>query len=678
MKHASKFYLLPTVAAAFALLITGCIDHPDAPGPDNGPEGGNGFNYANTVDVKLTVDYGQKGNVAKIEVYAENPVTETDGVVTKKADVKALLKAYTDANCKYSGVIELPTRFDKVYIYSDSYGVPSCVEADVTANGVSFNLPEVLEKLRREMTGTAAAAVTARSATRAYSVENPHNVQVLGTWNEYGLVDYIIGEMYKGWLKPTLATIPDNLFGRIQNVLPNGKNNSQYARPAEVVNLNVKENARIKLVFLTEMGAWRNAIGYYYYDTQNPPKTQKDFEQIPKYVAFPNCTVYPVSAVGESAPLWGGEQLQMLYHKNGVATEVFPAGTTIGWFMLPDGFELNSKGTGELNITGSKHPIRYSNNEFNANGSRYMVSLYDKASGKTVLGFEDGGDNDYKDVLFYVDADPASSIDDPERPEIEDPDSPKPDIVGDPIEGTLAFEDLWPSQGDYDMNDVVVLYSTTFTTDKDNRIVSIKDVFTPQHNGGKLNNAFGYQLNIPGTAVRSVKIENGLSTAYTTNGMENGQGKATFMLFDKIEDAVAQGKPITVTITLDGSVSMKDVTHKSLYNPFICPSETVRDAFVPGAIRREIHLTDCPPTDLADLTLYGRHDDRSTVDQSGKPIGPYYYRTSDLHPFAIDLPIIGYRIPDESVSIDDFYPDFAGWVTSKGEKNKDWYLRVAR
>lgn len=52
------------------------------------------------------------------------------------------------------------------------------------------------------------------------------------------------------------------------------------------------------------------------------------------------------------------------------------------------------------------------------------------------------------------------------------------------------------------MNDVVVGYSTTFTVDKDNRIVAIRDVVTPLHSGGKLRSAFGYQLDIPVTAVQ--------------------------------------------------------------------------------------------------------------------------------------------------------------------------------
>lgn len=87
------------------------------------------------------------------------------------------------------------------------------------------------------------------------------------------------------------------------------------------------------------------------------------------------------------------------------------------------------------------------------------------------------------------------------------------------------------------MNDVVVGYSTTFTTDKDNRIVAIRDVFTPLHSGGKLRSAFGYQLDIPVTAVNGVKVENGSSAA----GLEKNQDKAVVILFDDIEQAVARG-----------------------------------------------------------------------------------------------------------------------------------------
>lgn len=337
----------------------------------------------------------------------------------------------------------------------------------------------------------------------------------------------------------------------------------------------------------------------------------------------------------DGAPVFG-EQLRLTYFKGGKAADIFPAGTTVGWFMLPDAYEISTKNypyTGKLDVTGSKHPARYSNNEFNAGNGRYMVSLYDKVSGKTVLGFEDGGDNDYKDVLFYVDADPADAIYDPERPTTDPDDEKYPDVTGDPVVGTLAFEDLWPSQGDYDMNDVVVGYSTTFTTDKDNRIVAIRDVFTPLHSGGKLRSAFGYQLDIPVTAVKGVKVENGSSAA----GLEKNQDKAVVILFDDIEQAVARG-PVTVEIELDGRLSMDKVTRKSLYNPFICVSDK---GFVPGAVRKEIHLTNYAPTSLADPYPSAATMTRARSTRRGTPSGRIIMRPPSciLSPSTCPLPI---------------------------------------
>ena len=75
----------------------------------------------------------------------------------------------------------------------------------------------------------------------------------------------------------------------------------------------------------------------------------------------------------------------------------------------------------------------------------------------------------------------------------------------------------------------------------------------------------------------------------------------------------------------------------------------------------------------ADPYPFGRNDDKSSLDKAGNPIGPYYYATSELYPFAIDLPVTDYRIPDEMVKIDVFYPYFADWVKSRGEKHKEWY-----
>lgn len=669
MKKLKELRLLPLGFAVCLGLLAGCAKQQNGPsGSEDDGQGGDKFDYATTADVRLDVDYSAKGNKARFEVYAENPLAETDGVFHKKQGVNALLKAYTDKDSKYSGVVNLPTAAQKVYLYSEAYGLPTCVEAEVTASGISFELDSFIKKLESASQQQKRPASVQDPVTRDGS--NVFNIQTpLGSYDKNGKPDY---------LEKTMANVPEGLMNRVQNVLMPGTDNSQYAKPAELVNIRMTKDASLNLVFLSEMGQWANPIGYYYYDTNNPPTKLEEFLNLPKYVVLPNCSMYNSSedyVGGYYPPMKPGMQVKLKYYgKDGQASDIFPAGITVGWFIMPNGFDIYN---GKLRMPTNFGTFKCSNSIFNnlyGPEKRFCVSLYDKASGKTVLGFEDGGDNDYKDVLFYLESDPGGAIVDPDRPVINPGEEQYPDVVGDPIEGTLAFEDLWPSQGDYDMNDVVVKYSTTFTTDKDNKIVAIRDVFTPVHAGGKLKSAFGYQLDMPVTAFQSVKIENGSSSAQTINGMELNQDKPVFMLFDDIGQAVAKGA-ITVTLELKGGQSLSDATRKALYNPFICVTDK---GFVPGAVRKEIHLTNYAPTSLADPYPFGRNDDKSSVDKAGNPVGPYYYVTSDSHPFAIDLPTTDYRIPDEMVKIDKFYPDFAGWVNSKGEKNKDWYLKPAK
>lgn len=674
MKIYKVLFMLLGGMAICGLLFSSCAKE-DVYDPNRNGNGENNFDFSTTKNVSLNLDYGIPGNKAVIQVYTEKPVIIENNRMVKKANVKALLTAYTDDNSKFSGVIDLPIAVSKIYLYSESYGLPTCVEMEVAGNSVRFSLKEYWKSLS---IGT--SEVSATTASRTAAGQNPYNIQYLGKWDRNGLPYYLEGENHYGYFYPSYGgDLPSGLLRRIQKALPSQKDNSKYAKSSEVVNIKVTEDAGLTLVFAAEYALWRNAIGYYYYDTQNPPKTKEEFEKLPKYIAFPNCSMLndgeeESGIIGSYVPpLVPGYRMKMVYYdKNGQQAYTFPKGITVGWFLIADGFEVTRGGNGELNITNPKQGVYYSNNEFNPGEKKTCLSLYDKKSEKTIIGFEDGGDNDFKDVLFYIEADPGEAIYDPSKPST-DPDD-YPPVVNDAIEGTLAFEDLWPSQGDYDMNDVVVAYSTTFTIDKDNKIIGIKDVFTPLHEGGKLKSAFGYQLNTVASDIESVKIENGSSTAQTVNGLETKQEKPTVMLFDDIVQAVKNG-PITVTMKLKGNQVLGTATRKSMYNPFVCVSV---DGFVPAAVRREIHITNYAPTSLVDLSEFGRNDDKTSLGKDGYPDGKSYYMTSDLHPFAIDLAITDYRIPDERVKIDDFYPGFTAWAQSGGSSNEDWYLKPAK
>lgn len=643
---------------AYTFFFTGCKK--DVYDPNKNEPKVDGFDYATRSVKTLDIDYGVEGYKAVFELYAENPIVTENGVSKKKEGVKSFFTNYTNEDCQYTGSINLPTAMDKVYLYSENLGLPQCVELEVGKNGIKFNLEEYIEEL--QSSDAQPTALLAKNVLSARAGEdNPYNIQTsLGKWDsgEYvkkGIPDYLLLEG-KGY--PISGNTPDGLLERIHHTLKNA-DNSSYAKSSDIVNIKVVKDASINLIFLDGKGEYHNAMGYYYYDS-GKELTAEEFKALPKYIAFPNCTEY--SRAGGA--LWRGNRIKLMYYgKDGKNTgsETFPQGTTIGWFLLADGFE-NYNYTTIINYNPEKGTW-FSNNEFNANQTKSCISIYDKKSETTVLGFEDSGDQDYKDLLFYVESTPSEAIYDPNKPTIDDPEIENPPIISDPVEGTLAFEDLWPNRGDYDMNDVVITYQRSYTVDDKGNIIGLKDIYTPVHKGGQIKSGFGYQIGIPVTSVSKVNIENGSS-----NNMEAGQKNATFILFDDMEQAVKNGA-ITVTLDIKG-LTLEDM-QKDLhfYNPFIRVSPN-KDGKNPI---QEVHLTNYPPTDLADPTYFGRYNDRSSVNEDGEPIGPYYYVSDDDYPFAIDLPIMDYTVPTEAMKIDKFYPKFGNWVTTKGQEDVDWY-----
>ena len=126
----------------------------------------------------------------------------------------------------------------------------------------------------------------------------------------------------------------------------------------------------------------------------------------------------------------------------------------------------------------------YSNKEANTNQNYGCISVYDELSKKVVLGFEDQtfsdkGDESYEDILFYVDVDPMSAVEDPDRPIL--PPGGGEVLKTETKSSTLAYEDIWPSGGDYDMNDVVVELDNAITFNQDNKIKKIETTVKAVH-----------------------------------------------------------------------------------------------------------------------------------------------------------------------------------------------------
>ncbi|MFZ4455210.1 MAG: LruC domain-containing protein [Bacteroidales bacterium] len=250
-------------------------------------------------------------------------------------------------------------------------------------------------------------------------------------------------------------------------------------------------------------------------------------------------------------------------------------------------------------------------------------------------------------------------------------------------QGTLAFEDNWPTKADYDFNDVVVDYNINTVTNAQNQVVEVIGTFTLKASGASYNNGFGFQLdNISPSKITTVTGSH-LSSQYISldsKGLENNQTFANCIVFDDFysimprqvgkvgvntEKGISRVTPQTITTTITfidngvvpsgGAVLLSDLPF-SVYNFYIIAN---RNRGV------EIHLPDRVPTSLANRGLFGQQDDDSAGSSR-------FYRTQNNLPWAINV-IQGFDYPIERVPIDEAYLHLIRWAETSGAEFSDWY-----
>lgn len=622
-------------------LMTGCVEK-DVYNPDAGkqplPDPDEYFGFETRGDVKLLVNYNVPGFTALVEVYDEDPMVE--GTSVKKEGVEAIFKTYTDNNGKYDGKMNIPTSVEKVYLCTETCGLPRCVEMEIKDNAVSFDMS--VNQLR-----PSTRAYSFDDANPPYTIDRSKNLYSLCKWGEGGNLTYIFNNstLSKDYINKDYITsvnqIGDENISDVTKRLKkffnpyntNVDNSGLFVAP-EVTNIKIKEKTKLDVVFLDRDASFDNTFGYYFYKSGE----RVDVNSVKKYIVFPDVAFSKFG--GLLSILSCGNKVRLLYFdESGNATEEFPEGYTVGWFLYADGYNGYYKDS-DVKVDEIRTKNLRTSNEFDLTKNGF-VSVKDEKSGKTIIGVEDGANQSYCDLLFYVDATPEGSIDDPDRPVIkpdDGKDDPEPDPV-EPLKGTLAFEDIWPSGGDYDMNDVIVEYRREVSFNTKNMVTKIVDIFTPVHDGATFLNAFAYQID-PGQLGKvtstDVKVENETSSIIVTPNVKESIGK-------------------TYTITREFNASFKKDDLKG-YNPYIIVkyADGQKD-------RTEVHLPKHKATSLANQSLIGTNKDAYYIDREG------------AYPFAIDIPVLGFKPVTERQRIDSEYPDFTKWADSKGAKYTDWY-----
>ena len=237
--------------------------------------------------------------------------------------------------------------------------------------------------------------------------------------------------------------------------------------------------------------------------------------------------------------------------------------------------------------------------------------------------------------------------------------------------GTVAFEDLWPAYGDYDMNDLVMNFNYKIVTNAQNKVVDIIVRYKIKAAGAQMDNGFGFILNTAPTNIESVTgcIKVGTAVTLDPKGYEAGHTNETViipvdavntLLGTQIVNTVHGGNTVQTTeqtVTIHLSTPQADLGNAP-YNPFI---------FVNQERGKEIHLKDQRPSELVNAAYFGTWMDASVPAQN------QFYRSTTGLCWAIEIPI-DWSYPQEMVDILQTHLHFADWAQSNGSNYQDWYM----
>lgn len=619
----SKLQTLLAVCAFGSFMVISCVDKDaDYSRPDGGSTP-NPFMYNTTQEVDINVNYELPASDYQIrfEIYLENPFKrDADGQVVKRTDVEPKVIRMTDGNGHYSGKEIIPGYLladgQEVYIYTSYIGVPNLYKATLQGGTIQA---EINWDTMYDLTST-------RVVSRAGSVSG--NLQKLGEWDMKGRPAYLDAE---GEL-----TLSKSMLSTINKVIPEGGTcDKKYRQSADFL---VSEAANIKVRFVGGTSSAASAFGYYCY--KEGASTSK-IKNAKKYIVFPN------TKTGQA--IKGGECVQLHYiDENGEDKgTAFPAGVKIGWFLSNDAF-----GNGDV---GAGKGMFYSTTALNTDTRTHTAAF--KINDFIVLSFEDWTDYDYNDVMFNVWSDPIKAIVTPDIPDVT-PENPDNDTYQMTYKGIVAFEDNWPSKGDYDLNDVIVKYNSVLTYNTKNEVISTEDTYTALWSGAVYQNSFMYQMNTDRSNVLCTKDGKPYS-------LDEDLSLATIPVFTDVKEAT--GNNTKTTIVAINNKFNTPIDHEIFgaapYNPFISIYKRT------DYNRAEVHLVNHKPTEKANQSLFHTKADLSDWDKG------IFYVSDSKYPFAIDLADAEDFSTTEKEEIDKTYPRFASWVESNGTKDKDWYLK---
>lgn len=246
-----------------------------------------------------------------------------------------------------------------------------------------------------------------------------------------------------------------------------------------------------------------------------------------------------------------------------------------------------------------------------------------------------------------------------------------------------TFEDLWPSTGDYDFNDVVIKTKTIYYYNAKNELVNSESEMVLSAMGGSLVKGLSLQyLNLSIEGLKSTYtqmdikkyIKNVVATKGNISPVVDEKSTNSIRITDNLFEIQSSrysntgfgfdATPDTFkwTVNYNSGFAIKGKTNM-LLDFFLTGLNNEKQSY-------EIHVADRPATAGADTKLFGTFEDNTVAAENR------WYKSAENHPWAIELyPGTGnFSHPYERNSILLAYPSFAKWASSGGVEATDWYL----
>jgi len=776
--------------ASLAILLGSCVDSNSDNSEDSSRKYDESkyFSFKTSNAVRLHISYGELNAYAQVALFSGDVAFDSDGNPAEGSMVifSGMLDEKGDLNTTFTKPLDL----NEFQLYCNGIYAPQVQKCEAALDHVIYvsnpYLSDDTSKRNRVVTRTA-------SNLQLFPIDEANGFYSLVKWEpkdddyyKYGYFDDVNEVFFTAKYNKSFTDLSKAFFYGLTNRIATQTDsdgntiekdgvllsNKQFVRNSDVVNINIKnegsdadgtihtvQDAEVEITFLFENATYLDVVGYYYYPSDNVPSSP---DQVKKIILAPtmsqrNQVPYFGCAANErwrcfsqNAPISQNTTIQLLYQDEaGNVTTKFPAGYTIGFFGIPDGFNVpyhkgpddgltfnNFKGndykfwrtTQKADNGKTFYPVmegpsqiatqggvkrlfhlketagkttrnhiecisqtpRFTNQEWNkdlclGNEKQPYWVCFNVNNEKLLFGFEDGFDESYDDCIFYITASPNYALNTeglPEAPYVNnyipankskynywangtiDYQQTGININGysSTIPTTWAFEDCWPNQGDYDINDVIIEHRQLVQVDMSGKVWDVSDFYEVVQPDGSATyvNAFGVNLNSVSNVVPTsihiydTSIKEQSKVQKVANSVyDETSASGTYILFTDCNNE--KNKIIRVYRKFNGTIT-RDQLDKEDQNPFIIPH------FVGKGVgnRTEVHLPKHEPTPLINQSLVGSNYDAYFVDKFGKC------------PYAIEIPI-AFVPSTEQTCISNFYPKFAYWVKADGLSYCDWY-----